>query len=117
MHYVGIKQELFAIVDSVRHFRGVLQGHPVSIVTAHMPLTGLFKSPQTNFMLIRWRESLSQFDTTIARLEGTQYVIADTLSRIYHRIKIPPEKIVLLHQPLSTALENNNLLQRTTFFS
>ena len=42
------------MVDSVRHFGGVLQGRPVTIVTHNKPLTGFLTSLQTNPMLIRW---------------------------------------------------------------
>ena len=37
MNYGITKKELLAIVDSVRHFRGVLQGHPITILTDHQP--------------------------------------------------------------------------------
>ena len=41
------------MVDMVRHIRGVLQGHNITIVTAHMPLRRFLKSLQTHPMLIR----------------------------------------------------------------
>ena len=44
MNCAVTKKELFPIVDSVRHFRAVLQGYPVTIVTDHMPVTGFLKS-------------------------------------------------------------------------
>ena len=71
-------------MDRVRHFRGVLQAPPVTIVTDHKPLLGFMQSPQTNPMLIRWQESLSQLDTTIEYLEGKKNTIADAFSRIYN---------------------------------
>ena len=92
MNYGVTKKELFAKVDSVRHFRGVLQGHPLTIVTDYKPLTGFLKSLQTNPMLISWQESLSQLDTTIEYREGKQNVIADAFSRIFNPIKIPSRR-------------------------
>ena len=92
MNYGVTKKELFAIVDSVRHFRGVLQGHPVTILTDYRPLLGFMKSLQTNSMMNRWQESLSQLDITIEYLEGKKNIIADALSRIYNSIKIPPTR-------------------------
>ena len=65
MNYGVSKKELFAIVDSVRHFRGVLQVHPVTIMSDHRPLLGFMKSLQTNPIMIRWQESLSQLNITI----------------------------------------------------
>ena len=92
MNYGVTKKELFAIVDSVRHYGSVLQGHPITIVTDHQPLTGFLKCVHTNPILIRWHESLSQLDTTIENLEGQKNVIADALSRTYNPIKIPPTR-------------------------
>ena len=97
MNYGVTKKELFAIVDSVRHFRGVLQGHPVTIMTDYRPLLGFMKSLQTNPMLIRWQESLSQLDIIIEQLEGKKNIIADTFSRIYNPIKIPPTRYCGIH--------------------
>ena len=92
MNYGVTKKELFAIVDSVRQFREVLQGHPITIVTDHRLLLGFMKSLQTNPMLIRCQESLSQLDITIKYLEGKKNSIADSLSRIYNPIKMPPTR-------------------------
>ena len=68
MNYVVHKKELFAMVDSVRQFRDVLQVYAVTIVTDYRPLQGFMKSLQTNPMLSRWQESLSQLHTTIEYL-------------------------------------------------
>ena len=89
MNYGVIKKELWTIVDSVRYFSGVLQGHSITIVTDHRQLLEFIKSRQTNTMLIRWQESLSQLDTTIEYLEGKKHTIAAALSRIHNPIKIP----------------------------
>ena len=56
------------MVDSVRHRIGVLQGHPVSIITDYQPLTAFLKSLQTNPIRIRWQESLSQLGTVKAQV-------------------------------------------------
>ena len=79
-------------MHSVRHFREVLQGYPVTIVTDHRPLLGFMKSLQTNPMMIMWQESLSQLHITIEYLEGKKNIIADDLSRIYNHIKIQPTR-------------------------
>ena len=41
MNYGITKKELLAIVDSVRHFRGVLQGYPASSAQTTNPLWAL----------------------------------------------------------------------------
>ena len=53
MNYGIPKKELLALVDSVRHFRGVLQVHPVTMLTDHQPLLAFLSSLQTNQMMIR----------------------------------------------------------------
>ena len=70
MNYGITKQELLAIVDSVWHFRGVLQAHPVTILTDHQPPVALMSFLQPNQMTIRWQESLSQLDITMEHIDG-----------------------------------------------
>lgn len=89
MNYGVRKKEVCAIQDSIKHFRGVLQGHPVTIVTDYKTLPGFLKSLQPNPMRIRWQESPSQLDTTMDHLEEKKHVIAAALTRIYRPIKIP----------------------------
>ena len=83
-------KELVAIVDSVRYFRGILHWVPVTMLTDHEPLVGSTSSLQTNQMIIRWQESLSQLDITIAHINGKKNVIADALSRTYKKSPSPP---------------------------
>ena len=92
MNYEVNKKQLFATVDSVRAFRGVLYAHPITIVTDHRLLLGFMTSLLPNSMLSRWQESLSQLDTTIEYLEAMKNIIADAFSRIYNPIKIPPTR-------------------------
>ena len=81
MNY-GITQiELLVIVHSVRQIRGVLQGHPVRILSDHRPLVACMSSLQSNEMMIRWQEMLSQLDISIEHIDTTKNVIADAPSR------------------------------------
>ena len=96
MNYEITQKALLAIVDSVRHFRSVLQGHPVTILTDHQLLVAFMSSLQTNQMMIRWQESLSQLDITIEHIHGNKNVIADALSRTYKESPSPYSKQSLL---------------------
>ena len=89
IHYGITKQGLLAIVDSVRHFRGLLQAHPVTILTDNQTLVGFMSSLQTNKMMIRWQESLSQLNITIEDIDGKKNVIGDALSRTYQESPSP----------------------------
>ena len=112
MNYGITKKQWLAIVESVRHFRGVLQGHPLTILTDHQPLVGFMSSLQTNLMMIRWQESLTQLDINIQHMESKENVIADARSRSHKVSPSPSSK----QSPLSTDQSNSTavLLTRTT---
>ena len=123
MNYVITRTELLAIVDSVRHFRGMLH------VTDHMPLVGFMSSVQTNQMMISWQESLSQLDITIDHIDGKKNMIADALSRTYKESTSPsceqsllstnysnsiPLLLTTTSQPLTVNLPTSNTLRTTS---
>ena len=114
MNYLVYKKQLFAIVNRLRHFRGVLSGYPVTIVTDPMPLPGFLKSLQTNPMLIRWQGSLTQLDASMEPLEGKENVIADAVSSMYNRIPITQTKILLVPRTIGIAPQPNHRLSQTT---
>ena len=90
------KKGLLAIVDSVRPFRGMLQGHPVTILIDHQPLGTFMSSLHTTQMMIRWQESLGQPQITIEHMDGKKNVIADALSRTYQESPSPSSEQSLL---------------------
>jgi len=80
-NYTTTDKELLAIVDSLRHFRGELQGLKVIVLTNHKPLVTFMTTWQDKQMKIRWQQIISEFDITIENIEGKENFIADTLSR------------------------------------
>jgi len=80
-NYTTTDKELLAIVDSLRHFRGELQGHKVIILTDHKSLVTFITTWQDKQIKIRWQQLMSEFDITIEHIEGKENFIADTLSR------------------------------------
>jgi len=80
-NYITTDKELLAIVDSLRHFRGELQGHKVIVLTDHKPLVTFITTWRDKQMKIRWQQVMSEFDITIEYIEGKENFIADTLSR------------------------------------
>ena len=104
MNYGITKKELLAIVDSVRHFSRVPQGHSVTILTDHLPLVAFMSSLQINQMMIRWQESLSQLDITIEHIDGEKNVIADAGSRTYKESPSPSGKQSLLSTDYSNSI-------------
>ena len=83
MNYGIIKDALLAIVDWVRHIRGWLHWHSVTSLTDHQLLVACISSLQTNQIMLRWQESLSQLDITMEHIDHKTNVIADALSRTY----------------------------------
>jgi len=81
-YYTTTDKELLAIVDSLRHFRGELQGQKVIVLTDHKPLVTFMTTWQDKQMKIRWQQVMSEFDITIEHIEGKENFITDTLSRV-----------------------------------
>ena len=96
MNYRITRKELLVIADSVSHFRQVLQGHSVTILTDHQLLVAFMSSLQTNAMMIWWQESLSQLDITIEPIDSKKNVIADALSRPFKESPSPSSEQSLL---------------------
>ena len=110
MNYRITKKELLAIVDSVRHFRGVLQWHPVTVRTEQQPLVAFMSSLQTNQMMIRWQEGLSHLDITIEHIDSKENVIADSFSRTNKESPSPTSEQSLI----STDHSNSTAVLPTT---
>ena len=70
--------------------------HPVTILTDNQPLLFFMSCLQTNQMMIRWQESLSQLDISIEHMDGKINVIADAPSRTYKESLSPFSKQSLL---------------------
>jgi len=80
-NYTTTDKELLAIVDSLRHFRGELQGHKVIVLTDHKPVVIFMTTWQDKQMKIMWQQIMSEFDISLKHIEGKENFIADTLSR------------------------------------
>src|SRR5205807_8922149 len=93
VNYTTIDKELLAIVDSLRHIQGQLQGHKITIRTDHQALVSFMKNIQTNQMKRRWQEFMSQFDITLEHIKGEDNAIADLLSRAYKPQDSPPTQL------------------------
>ncbi|MEE4247051.1 MAG: RNase H-like domain-containing protein, partial [Kangiellaceae bacterium] len=79
--YPITRQELLAVVDSLRQFRFFLIGKKFLVRTDHRALTWLLKETQTRGILGRWVERLSEFDFDLMHRSGAKHVNADSLSR------------------------------------
>ena len=82
-NYLVHKQELLALVETLKRFHGILHGMQFTIKMDHKALE--FFMSQEHFSLRQhwWLDVLSQFDFKIQYILGKINKFADTLSRIY----------------------------------
>ncbi len=82
--YSTFDRELLAVFAAIRHFRFVLEGRPLRILTDHLPLTLAMRrvSPLWSARQVRQLAYVSEFSTDIWHTPGLKNVVADTLSRL-----------------------------------
>lgn len=90
--YSTYDRELLAIYMAIKHFRHLVEGRKLTILTDHKPLTfALSKkvSPSDSPRRLRQLDFISQFCANIMYVEGDKNTVADALSRI-DEIIVPP---------------------------
>ena len=82
-NYPVHEQELLALVETLKHFRGILHGTTFTVRTDHKALTHLMKQKDLSPQQHRWLDVLNEFDFEIEYIPGETNELADTLSWIY----------------------------------
>ncbi|TFY57697.1 hypothetical protein EVJ58_g6867 [Rhodofomes roseus] len=82
-NYPVHEQELLAIVESLKRFRGLLHGAKFRICTDHKALEYLMSQKNLSPRQHRWMDVLNEFEFTIHYIPGETNILADALSRIY----------------------------------
>ena len=83
--YSTYDRELLAIYLGIRHFRRLIEGHSVLVLTDHKPLTNALTKEDTDSdtpRRTRHLDFISQFCTEIRHVDGNSNTAADYLSRI-----------------------------------
>ena len=75
------EQELFAIVEAVKHFRCYLMNVRFKIFTDNAACTYILKKPELSPRLARWAIQLAEYDFEVQHKEGQANKVADALSR------------------------------------
>jgi RNase H-like domain found in reverse transcriptase len=78
-NYTTIKNELLSIVETLKEFRSMLLGPPITIYTDHKNLTHKLSSFSTQRVL-RWHLLLEEFGCNYKYKEGSQNLATDVLS-------------------------------------
>ena len=82
-NYPVHEQELLALVETLKRFRGILHGTRFTVRTDHKALIHLMKQKDLSPRQHRWLDILNEFDYTIEYIPGETNELADALSRIY----------------------------------
>ena len=82
-NYPVHEQELLALVETLKRFRGILYGTEFTVRTDHKALTHLMKQRDLSPRQHRWLDILNEFDFRIEYIPGETNEFADALSRIY----------------------------------
>jgi hypothetical protein len=77
------KQELLALVETLKRFRGLLHGTSFTVRTDHKGLIHLKSQRDLSPRQHRWLDILNEFDFEIEYIPGETNELADALSRIY----------------------------------
>ena len=79
-------RELLAVYLAIKHFRQILEGRPLHVLTDHKPLTSALNTRSDRYSPRQARHLyyISQFTSTIRHVQGMDNVVADidALSRI-----------------------------------
>ena len=82
-NYPVHKQELLALVKTLKRFWGILHGTRFTIRTDHKALIHLKKQQDLSPWQHRWLDVLNEFNFKIEYIPGEMNKLADALSRIY----------------------------------
>lgn len=82
-NYPVHEQELLALIEMLKCFRGILYGTRFTVRTDHRALTHLMKQKNLSAHQHHWLDILSEFDFEIEYIPGETNGFVDTLSRIY----------------------------------
>ena len=82
--YSTFDKELLALYLAIKHFRHYVEGRHFHVLTDHKPLTYALNTRSDRYSPRQSRhlDYISQFTTTIRHIQGSQNVVADTLSHI-----------------------------------
>ena len=75
--------ELLAGIETMMHYRDILQGIKFRWFTDHKGLIHLVHQKNLSGWQVHWMEKISEFDFDVIYVLGTENILSDTLSRIY----------------------------------
>lgn len=121
-NYGQFDKEALAIIFGVKHFHQYIANRPVTIITDHKPLLGIFDTRKTIPLVIsprmkRWCLMLSTYDYQLEYRPGKEHGNADGLSRLpmpsNNDETVPPGDIHLLEGLKNPPIQAENISNGT----
>ncbi len=80
-NYSVTHQETLAVVWTLKHFRDIILGYPITVFTDNAPVTGLLSGRNLTGRLAQWYLTIQEFGPTFKYLPGSANVVADSLTK------------------------------------
>ncbi|MEL6462700.1 MAG: RNase H-like domain-containing protein, partial [Cyanobacteria bacterium J06621_15] len=80
-NYNITEQECLAVIDSLKHFRFIIFGYKITVMSDHSAIKDIFKNPNHSGRRARWFLTTMDYDIEFSFIPGKQNVVADCLSR------------------------------------
>ena len=109
-NYSVTDREALAVVWSLRHFRDLILGYRIHVLTDHSAVTELFKGKNLSGKFARWQLTVQEYGPTFGYIPGKANTVADALSR-----NVAPVTLLTPSHSLPT-LDDIRSLQKTDQF-
>lgn len=106
-NYGITEKELLAVLDSIYHFRGYIEGSKFTVITDHSSLKWLISLNNPSGRLARWASRLSQFSFEVIHRKGAENIVPDALSRM--------ELALITNNTVAPAPVSNDIWYRKLF--
>ena len=80
-NYSVTKREALAVVWALRHYKYLVLGYQIIIITDHKPLLAIFRKEPPDALMARWLVLVQEFAPHIRHIPGKTNILADSLSR------------------------------------
>ena len=93
--WAALMKEAFAIYMSVKKLSFYLDQAEITLRSEHLPLKRLLQRNTLNSKVNNWAMELESFNIQFEYIQGSKYVLADTLSRLIDKNEdtwLPPEE-------------------------
>ena len=80
-NYSVTHREALAVVWSLRHFRDLILGYRIHVLTDHCAVTELFKGNNLSGKFARWQLTVQEYNPSFSYIPGKANTVADALSR------------------------------------